>query len=233
VKIAEASTEQGKVVLWDPAALPEDFDSRFRGEAPELLEKLQKKGVLRVHKTGEDGDCRLHLYVDEPPPADIARFLKNPGHMSRLAVPGGQLWLAGAEFVFRTEDAELKKWPAMGTRIEIPPGTYDFRWSRVKISGEALEEQRRAALGEDVYEKLQGEPGRLGICLVLTLLAVTLHFLEGPALWSWALLTLAAGAWIVFLASRRTPAYRKAKERLRELERETPSLVAELQRVGD
>lgn len=61
----------------------------------------------------------------------------------------------------------------------------------------------------------------------------SLHFLKWACPMELGTVSLAAGAWIVFLTFRCAPAYRDAKRRLRELERETPSLVAELRRVGD
>jgi hypothetical protein len=72
--------------------------------------------------TDADGAYLLHAYVDEPIPASLQPFARDPIVVENFSVPSGRLYFTGAEYGFRENDAFLRKHPHMGGSCSIPPG---------------------------------------------------------------------------------------------------------------
>lgn len=226
--IAEAGTDAGMVALWDPEALPADFDARYRSEAAELLETLQAEGRLFRHETGGDGSYLLHLFVDAPVPEELRPYLREPLELPRFQVPNGALWLAGAEYVFHTEDAMLRAHPHMGTRLELPAGVYHARMYEASYPEDYVEEQVRRRLGEDAYRLRDVSGGIIAAAVFTSLVAVIALFLSRFSAASLGLLGVAALLWLVVARMTRSRRYREVGEQSEAIEREFPDYVAEL-----
>jgi hypothetical protein len=230
--IAEAGTDGATLALWDPAALPEEFDARYRQETLELLEALQDQGRLYWTETGSDGSYLLHVYLDEPVPAALAPFLEEQVELRELQVPGGTLWFAGAEYTFRVDDSLLRAYPHQGTRLELPSGSYQACVSRVEYPEDYVEEQLHRSLGDASY-RIREVSGRLiAATIFLSLTGLVTAFLSRLASWSLGLLGLAALGWVAVFALTRSRSYREAGAQAEVAEREFPDYVAELRTLG-
>src|SRR4051812_35490737 len=109
---AEAGTDVASLVLFDPGALPDDFDRRVAGGLmlseplpPELADKMV------FMPTGADGAYLLHLYVGQPIPSSSAQYIREGESISieRLFVPTGRLVFCGAEYSYRDDDSRLRR----------------------------------------------------------------------------------------------------------------------------
>ena len=149
--IAEAGTDVAAVVLFDPAALPHDFDTAVPRHYATLFSRLQSEGRLFHNETDSDGSYLLHLFVDAPLPADLVRFCSDPLTIEPFHVPSGTLWFCGAEYAFQRNDARLRKYPHMGTRLEVPPGMYSARFWQTEYPDEYVEDQVEAGTTPEEY----------------------------------------------------------------------------------
>ena len=118
----EAGTDAATLLVFDPAALPPDYDRRRDHDPLELHEALAEQGRALLFETGADGIYRLHLYVDEPVPADVRAACQNPITVERFQIPSGRLYFTGAEYGFRRDDAFLRAYPQMGASAEVGAG---------------------------------------------------------------------------------------------------------------
>ena len=227
--IGEAGTDGATVVLWDPEALPADFDARYRAEALDLLDALQRQGRLFWTETGGDGAYRLHVYLDEPVPESRAGDVADPVEIAQFQVPSGVLQFAGAEYVYRQDDAFLAAHPHMGSRMELPAGTYRARIYRAEYPADFVEEQVRSRLGKDAYQYREISGGLIAGAAILTLIGIIVLFLSRLAGWSLAVAGVAALLWVAVVMRVRSPRYHEVGERSGEIEREYPSIVLELQ----
>jgi hypothetical protein len=226
--VAEAGTDAAGVVLFAPEALPEDFDARHRRDPRAVLEDLAAAGRLFQVDTGADGEYSLHLYLDEPLPGPLAAHCADLITAPAFAVPDGILWFSGVEYVFRTDDALLRRSPGMGTRLEIPAGTYAARFWRCEYPDEHVEDQVRQALGEREYRRLDMPGCLVGVALALTLVAVGGVIGSRAAAWSLLLAALAVGTWAGLYRVLRSPRYQALTEAQRAIERQYPSFAVEL-----
>ena len=110
----EAGTDAGSLLLFDPKALPADFERLFQNDAGEILDRLTRSGQAFWINTEGDGSYLLHAYVDEPIPAELWACVHNPEAVTDFQVPSGQLFLTGAEYAFREDRGFLDKHPHMG-----------------------------------------------------------------------------------------------------------------------
>ena len=76
--VIETGTDAGSLLLFDPAALPADFDRRLQNDPVEIFESLSRVGKAFWIDTDGDGRYLLHAYVDEPIPATIWAYLHDP-----------------------------------------------------------------------------------------------------------------------------------------------------------
>ena len=227
--IGEAGTDGATVVLWDPEALPADFEARYRDEALDLLEALQRQGRLFWTETGGDGAFLLHVYLDVPVPESLAGHCEDPLEIARFQVPSGVLQFAGAEYVYRQDDAFLVAHAHMGSRLELPAGTYHARIYRVEYPVDYVEEQVRSRLGKDAYQYRETSGGLIAGAAILTLIGIIVLFLSRLAGWSLAVAGVAALLWVAVVVRVRSPRYHEVGERSGEIEQDYPSIVVELQ----
>lgn len=230
--VVEAGTDAAAVLLFDPAALPPDFDRRAAEDPADLLDELHQAGTVFSTDTGGDGRYLLHAYVDEPVSPHLEPFLRDPVVVESFPVPGGQLYFSGAEYGFREDASFLQRYPHMGGCFELPPGTYRLTLWRTEYPDNLAEQRLRQEVSPLAYQLHQG----MGCCVgmaVLAFLGLVVAIFRAPAApWRPGLFLALGTLAILPLALARSGAYRAARQRFREIERELPSFVAQLEYRG-
>jgi hypothetical protein len=231
--LVEAGTDAASLLLFDPGALPEDFDIRACGDPSELLQELSETGRARWMQTGADGAYLLHAYVNEPVPESLQLYLREPITVDSFLVPTGQLYFTGVEYGFREDDHLLRRYPHMGSSFALAPGIYRLTLWRTEYPERLQEDQLREQVPPLAYSLHQGM-GWFVLAAVVGAIGVLATAWRGILnVWFWCLLPL----WLLmiglpFIVSR-TQAFRQARERFREIEREFPSVVARMDFVGE
>src|SRR5262249_8834820 len=147
----EAGTDAAGVALFDPGALPGDFDLRIQDDPIELLEILQQDGKAFYTETGGDGAYLLHAYVDEPIPPNLQAHLRDPITIERFSIPTGHLYFTGSEYAFRQDDSFLRRYPHMGGSVAVPAGEYRLTIHRTEYPPDHLERLLRNETGTAAY----------------------------------------------------------------------------------
>jgi hypothetical protein len=230
---AEAGTDGAMICLYDPAALPDDFDA----EAPDpgFFEELQAQGRLFFSETGGDGSFLVHVHADETMPEPIARCARDPIDMT-LEVPSGTLVFCGAEYAHKHESPLAKKHPLMlaQSRMTLPSGRYRARMFRGEYGEDELDRRFDAAVS--TRERLAFRAIEIAMALVVV------GFVGGLALgaaswWYRDLLSLLVAyviAWVGLVVSivlvRRTTAFRVADAEWERIQQGMPTIIAVLTR---
>jgi hypothetical protein len=228
--IVEAGTDAAGVALFDPGALPADFDSRVQDDPIELFETLQRDGKAFYTETGGDGRYLLHAYVDEPVPGNLQEHLREPVIIERLAVPNGRLYFTGSEYAFRQDDGLLKQYPHMGAAIEVPAGEYRLTISRAAYPANHLENLLREEVGPVAFQLHQNMPW-FATFAVAAVIALVVGYFAIPRE-DYLLYLLPASVIVVALPFIvvRLKQYQEARERFAAIQREYPAMVARLER---
>jgi len=223
--VLEAGTDAATLSLFCPAALPADFDIRKQKDGPEILWPLAKEGHYHCMNTGADGAYLLHLFEGEDAPDSLKPYLREPVELPSFPIPTGRVYFTGAEYIFRNDDAELKKHPHMGTSAEVKPGLWKVTLFRTEYPDEMVEELVEKAMGKRLY-KLSESMGCLIWLAVLAAIgaAVSYRFLK-PLSW----LAFVAPVLLIFLALPfvlgRSKSFRDAGIKRKEIEIQFPSIV--------
>ena len=122
--VIDAGTDAGSLLLFDPAALPADFERRFQHDTVEILERLADEGAVIWINTDADGGYLLHLFVDEPVSPEVLARAVETEEIGEFRIPSGRLFFVGSEYAFREDDGFLRKHPHMGGSVTIRPGLY-------------------------------------------------------------------------------------------------------------
>ncbi|GEP45939.1 hypothetical protein [Brevifollis gellanilyticus] len=119
-----AGTDAGNVVAFDPAALPDDYDTLAKDDPMTLIERLHDEGRLRWIDPHSDGSYRLGVFVGQAMPERLAPYLGKGEVIEQFHTPSGRLWFTGIEYVFRHDDSFLRKYPHQGASVEVPAGVH-------------------------------------------------------------------------------------------------------------
>src|SRR5262249_54083881 len=103
----EGGTDAGSMVLFDPAALPDDFDEGYKRDPVSQLEPLAQAGRLYWLDTHGDGGYMLGIYVGNRLPDRLQPYAKRLGACDQFHVPSGRLLFTGVEYAFRADDSFL------------------------------------------------------------------------------------------------------------------------------
>jgi hypothetical protein len=123
-RVLEGGTDAGSMVIFDPAALPDEFDTILKSDPAEQLEDLMEVGRLYWLNTMGDGGYTLGVYVGDRLPEHVEPYSKQMDAFEVLHLPSGRLFFAGVEYVFQSDDSALRKYPHMGEFAELQPGRY-------------------------------------------------------------------------------------------------------------
>jgi hypothetical protein len=227
--VVEAGTDAASLLLFDPAALPDDFEGQFRRDSVEVLERLTRDGSACWIPTDADGAYLLHAYVDEAMPSLVARHAVALEAIERFRVPSGQLHFAGSEYAFREDDSFLRKHPHMGGLISIASGVYRLTVFRTAFPEGVVEQLFRTQASPWEYRLWNSMttlvPLAIAAWIVLVVILFTTVRVPFPSFLAPLLVVLVGLPFVV----RRNETYRAAKERFAAVEREYPSIVALLE----
>jgi hypothetical protein len=230
--IVEAGTDAASLLLFDPGALPDDFEAQFRRDSVDLLERMTREGTACWIPTDADGAYLLHAYVDEPVSSMVARHATRQEVIERFRVPSGQLYFAGSEYAFKEDDSFLRKHPHMGGNFGIKPGVYRLTvfWTAFP---EGMVEQLFQTQASPWEYRLWASmsalvPLAIAAWIGLVVILFTTVRVPFPSFLAPLLVVLVGLPFVV----RRNETYRAAKERFAALEREYPSIVAVLETRG-
>ncbi|WP_165074616.1 hypothetical protein [Paludisphaera rhizosphaerae] len=233
IHILKGGTDAAGMLLFDPQALPEDFDERTRGEAAQTLEEAAREGRLFRLEPGGNGSYSLGLCVGEEPPEDVADFLRLVDEADRLIVRN-RLFFAGIEYGFRDDGSFLAKHPHMGEYADVPPGTYRLRLFVADYPEGIVEDRLRGRVAgaavwlDGIMRRFLLPIGSLGAIAGMIGLA-----LMGWREWRVTALPVSLAMVLPAFVVSLLPAYREAREARRDVEDGLPDYWAVLERVSD
>ncbi len=232
IHVLEGGTDAASMLLFDPEALPDDFDDRARDDPSAAIEDAAAAGRLFRLETLADGRFGLGLCVGEDPPEDVRPFLRLVDEDERLVV-NGRLIFAGVEYGFRRDDALLAKHPHMGSSCEVPAGTYRLRVFEAEYPDHFLAGRLQGVVSEAGL-RLDALMGRLLLPLGSLGTIAGVVGLVGLGWDSWRVSVLPACLAMVLPAVvvSRLRTYREAVAARREAEREAPPYWAVLEPVA-
>jgi hypothetical protein len=197
-----------------------------------LLERLTQSGHLHWINTGGDGRYLLHAYLDEPVPTELVPYTRDPVEVARFRLPTGRLYFTGGECAFRTDDSFLQRHPGMGGCANLPPGDYRLTLYRTEYPDRLQDAhfRRRVSVGAFWLHQSLGLVAAAGVAAFVLLL--TGLFFADRQTWLRYYLPI-AGIFVVlpFVIARLKP-YRQAQAAYEAIQREYPSIIAQLESQG-
>jgi hypothetical protein len=229
--VIEAGTDASSLLLFDPGALPEDFERLFQSSSGEILERLDREGRVCWITVDGDGGYLLHAYIGERVPRELERCAVEPETIEEFHVPTGRVVFAGSEYAFREDDSFLRNHPHMGGSFRLPPGVYRLKIFRTQYPKRFVEQLFRNQASPWEYclwnSMILLIPLAVAAWIGLVVIFFTTVHVPFPSFLAPLLVLVFASPFLV----RRLKIYRSAKERFASLEREYPALVAQLEIV--
>jgi hypothetical protein len=231
--VVEAGTDVASVVIFDPEALPDNYEKQV-GSSGQHWEKcinklMDRKRVCRI-KTGSDGHYLMHVFHDESIPESLEPFLSDPDVIDPFMVPSGKVYFSGAEYVFKRNDSLLKRFPDMGGAFRVPPGTYRVTLYRAAFPYEMIMRDLRKRVSPSVFKIFKSnEQSVLWIVLAwvtAAIMAMSIPFMS----WCTFVLPVALGITGMPFIIKKLPAYQEAQFHWKEIQSEYPSIIAEFEK---
>lgn len=239
--IINTGTDVATLCFFDPDALPEDLDFKIKEDRAAVCSVLVQEGRIGWIDYDSDGGYIFHFYVNEPVPPQLLEHAPHPQRIEKLLVPGGRIWVCGAEFLKKVpSQGGLRKHPHMGGSFALKPGEYQTTIWQPEWPEDASERALRVKAGAEssAHEKLIGTITGLLVATIIfggfALVFATLVILEKTGeLPMWQQL-----AWCYILAAiiacgflfRRLKRLESNSLR-KEVEAEFPSFVVQLQSI--
>ncbi len=226
--IVEAGTDVATLLLFDPAALPRDFDARFPDDPQGVIQRLADEGCLASISTGADGSYLLHAFAGESVPGSLEPHIADPLVTSDFRVPSGRVFFTGSEYGSPHVEQALAAHSHMGGSFTIAPGTYELTLWRVEYADDHQDRIFAAEVSAFEYRAYQSIGWLIVAAAVGGLVVLALGI---AAAWS-PLLGFALAVEVLLIALpilvTRLPSYRRANERWNDIGRRYPSIVARL-----
>jgi len=223
--IIEAGTDAASMLLFDPKALPDQYDEKAKDDPIELLEEASKTGSAFWINTGGDGAYLLHAFVDEDVPEYLLPYLFDEESVGSFRVPSGRLYFTGAEYAFRDDDTFLRAHPHMGASFKLARGQYNLSLFRAEYPEGLMENELREKVTPAAYY-LHQSMGFLVMLAVAGVISVIASFVE-----AWLLpATLPIGLGLVsmpFIVCM-LPIFKATNKVWKEIQGRYPSVVAVL-----
>jgi hypothetical protein len=89
--LAKAGMDVASLLIFDPSALPSDYEQRRPKEKLEIVRKLHQEQRVFLVETGADGAYLIHAFVDEPIPDSLKPFVREPQVHDRFEAPSGKI----------------------------------------------------------------------------------------------------------------------------------------------
>jgi hypothetical protein len=228
----EGGTDAAEMVVFDPAALPDDFDARQKDDPIAQLEVLQKAGCLYRIETHADGGYELGVHIGNGLSDELQPFVKTRETITPFHIPGGRLFFTGVEYAFQTDDSFLRKYPHMGEAVELESGEYRAEFFDFEYPEDFHEEllQKRLPPAQFHLLRSMNTLAPIGCISVLALLG-SLALLKWTV---WLSTALPVGGLLIALPVilSRLPAYRRANGVYRAIQKEYPGYGVLLQKAG-
>jgi len=226
--IVEAGTDAAMLTIFDPAAIPEEYDKTSPGDQIKVCDKLEQEGRLKLVNTGSDGAYLLHAYEAEEVPGYLRAFLKEPIVLEKFQVPSGKLYFTGTEYTFAKDDSYLKRHPHMGGSLSLKPGVWHLTLYRTDYPDDFHDNLFKEKLGGPGYKLYDSMGCFVGLAVLAVIGSiVAFNFMSAKY---WAVSVLPLGLLLLslpFIVSN-LPSYRHIDRQKKEIEREYPSIVAVL-----
>lgn len=232
--IVDASTDGATLTVYDPEALPQDFDERFAVSEPGLLmEEVDAAGACALLETAGDGEHIIHLYIDEVPAEGTVRHAECSVYEGVLRFPSGKLYCDGAEYTGRDRRGmdDMAPGPA---DLTLPPGDYSARFILMNYPPSYVRSCMRAGLSLTERFTLRVLESAMVAGFMLPLLGFIYIFASSRG-WPYKIGILLASflfLWLAMLAMNHLPLYaRAADKRDRIKQSKLPDIVGVLERV--
>ena len=227
--VIEATTDAAALLLFDPAALPADFEQQFQSDASGALAQLHRRGLACWIPVAADGSYLLHVYLDEPIPQALRPCLREPLSIASFPVPSGWLHFTGAECAFRDDDSILAQNPRMGGSAAIAPGTYRLTLFRTVYPAGHVGRHFRASVSRPDYALWASMYALVPLAVAAWIGLVVIFFTTVRVPFPSFLAPLLMAIFSLPFLVRRLPAYKSVRERYRSVERQFPALVVQLE----
>jgi hypothetical protein len=233
--ILHGGTDAGDMVLFDPGALPDDFDKKGKFQL-EDIQRLAREGRIYWLHTNADGDYHIGLYLADALPETVQPYAKHLESVDELYLPTGELFFTGIEYAFHSDDSELRKYPGMGQAAQLPPGRYRMEVFEFDYPTDFEEDLLRERIPGSEFRAREwmntlAPLGCIPLLFVLGVLARAIQQMQ----WSfWMAIALVCGLVLIAVPviwSRR-PAYRNAIVAYAQIEKDFPGYGVLLQRTG-
>jgi hypothetical protein len=219
----KGGTDAGSMVVFDPAALPDEFDVRQSRNPISQLEDLMRAGRLYWLDPHADGSYTLGVYFGAALPERVKPFANTLGACDPLHIPSGRLFFSGVEYAFHTDDSLLRKYRHMGECAAVNPGLYRaefFEFQYPEGFEETLLEGKLSPLQLRAFRcmNILAPAGCISVLGLVASLGL-LHYS------TWGLLAVACSFMLIALPIlwSRLPAYRQAVAVQDEVEKEFPA----------
>lgn len=229
----EGGTDAGSMLLFDPEALPPNYDSLMRDDPMAVIEPLANEGRICWLDAHADGGYNLGVCMADDLQPEHATFARQIGLAERFVAPSGVLYFAGIEYAFRNDDSFLRKHPHMGSSQKIAPGVYHltlYEMDYPEDHHEGLLHQRISAGAFRMYS-LMNRLVPLGC--ISTLATIVSLFLTGVRMWIRIALPLWLALVLPALILSRLRPYREAQQVKSAIEREYPGFFAVLRPITE
>jgi hypothetical protein len=228
----EGGTDAGGMVIFDPAALPDDFDAKNKQDPLSQLEQLMQAGRLYWLNTDADGAYTLGVYIGNSLPDRLKPYGKTLDTCDQFHVPSGRLFFSGIEYAFRADDSFLRKYPHMGEAVDLAAGLYRAEFFEFEYPEDFHEDllQQRLPTAQFRTYKLMDTLVPIG-CIALPALLVT-FFLLAWTVWVAIVLPCGLGLIALPLILSRLSAYRQADAVYKNIEKEFPGYAVLLQKIA-
>ncbi len=147
--VVDAGTNVGALGVADPALLTGLRQALYTDRYAAARDEAARAGALWRADLRANGTQRVHLFVDEDPPAELHSHFVESFSVDAFQIRSGRLLVGGEECLSGAEPPSA----ALGREIDVPPGLYELTAFRVASRKEVTEqrwnresspEQRRA-----------------------------------------------------------------------------------------
>jgi hypothetical protein len=221
----DAGTDAACVALFDPAALPDDFDRHWEESPIEFARVLQQEGRMFFVETGADGSYSLELFVDEEVPENLCTYAADPIELPRFRIPGGTLLFCGGEYAAREAQESV------ANRASLVAGEYHAKFWRTEYPQEMVYNMVKSKLGPIRHgvETFIGTMTGLAIVSSVLLLPALLFFWFAQWVWIGLAISLPLAGLGMFVL--KLPYFERIQADRRGVEKEYPSIIGQMRRL--
>jgi hypothetical protein len=227
--VLQGGTDAASMLIFDPAALPDDYDRRVHDDPIAAIQKLHDDGRLYWLNTNSDGAYSLSVCMDDGLPPNLAPFGCCVGEAACFSAASGRIYFTGIEYGFHHDDSFLRRHPHMGAYCQVPAGTYRLSLYEMEYPEDYHEDLLRRSVSAREF-RLYSLMNRLIplACISAVALAVSPPLL-GARLWSEIALPVCVALALPAILISRSGSYRRTRRTHRDIQRDHPDFCATLQ----